>query len=376
MKIYYIANARMPNEKAHGIQLAKMCEAFVEEGADIELIVPKRKNLNPQSLRNFYGLRKEIPITYLPIVEFGATPLGFYLSALTFGVSYFFYMLVNKIRGHGGFVYTIDLDNFSFVFIPLLGMPYAMEVHDAKKWSVWYWFFFRFARAVFPNNSAVGEKLKQVFHISDARVSPQPNGIDIEFFSSAPSRNEARQTLNVPQEEKIVLYSGSFLHWKGLGILLHAARLLPRVQFYLLGGTKEELREASGEKDIPDNVVVAGRQKYTAMPLWLSAADILTVIGTKSNEYSYLHTSPMKLFEYMATHIPIVLSRTQANQEIVSDREVLFYEPDNAEDFAKKIQYAIDHPAEMKKKSESAFQKSREYTWEKRAKNILNLLCV
>jgi hypothetical protein len=28
MKIFYIANARMPTEKAYGIQIAKMYEAF------------------------------------------------------------------------------------------------------------------------------------------------------------------------------------------------------------------------------------------------------------------------------------------------------------------------------------------------------------
>lgn len=28
MKIIYIANARIPTEKAHGIQIMKMCEAF------------------------------------------------------------------------------------------------------------------------------------------------------------------------------------------------------------------------------------------------------------------------------------------------------------------------------------------------------------
>ena len=42
MKIYYVANARMPTEKAHGIQIAKMCEALIEAGAKVELIVPRR----------------------------------------------------------------------------------------------------------------------------------------------------------------------------------------------------------------------------------------------------------------------------------------------------------------------------------------------
>ena len=44
MKLYYIANARIPTEKAHGVQIMKMCEAFVDAGHEVKLIVPKRKN--------------------------------------------------------------------------------------------------------------------------------------------------------------------------------------------------------------------------------------------------------------------------------------------------------------------------------------------
>ncbi len=29
MKVMYIANQRLPNEKTHGIKIAEMCQAFV-----------------------------------------------------------------------------------------------------------------------------------------------------------------------------------------------------------------------------------------------------------------------------------------------------------------------------------------------------------
>ena len=44
MKILYIANIRLPTEKAHGIQIMKMCEAFADIGHKVELIVPWRFN--------------------------------------------------------------------------------------------------------------------------------------------------------------------------------------------------------------------------------------------------------------------------------------------------------------------------------------------
>ena len=37
----YIANARIPTEKAHGLQIIKMCAAFARK-LDVELVVPFR----------------------------------------------------------------------------------------------------------------------------------------------------------------------------------------------------------------------------------------------------------------------------------------------------------------------------------------------
>ena len=41
-KIYFVANARMPSEKANGIHIAKMCEALIKRGYDVTLVVPSR----------------------------------------------------------------------------------------------------------------------------------------------------------------------------------------------------------------------------------------------------------------------------------------------------------------------------------------------
>ena len=35
MKLIYIVNARIPTEKAHGVQIMKMCEAFAAAGIEV-----------------------------------------------------------------------------------------------------------------------------------------------------------------------------------------------------------------------------------------------------------------------------------------------------------------------------------------------------
>jgi len=46
----------MPTEKAHGIQIAKMCEAFGNN--ELKLILPWRFNKIKDNIFNYYGIKE------------------------------------------------------------------------------------------------------------------------------------------------------------------------------------------------------------------------------------------------------------------------------------------------------------------------------
>ena len=43
-ELIYVANNRLPTEKAHGLQIAQMCEAFAQAGYRVTLVAPRRIN--------------------------------------------------------------------------------------------------------------------------------------------------------------------------------------------------------------------------------------------------------------------------------------------------------------------------------------------
>ena len=57
-KLIYIANLRLPTEKAYGIQIAKMCEAFASQDTDIILVYPFRKNQIEYDIFSYYSLNR------------------------------------------------------------------------------------------------------------------------------------------------------------------------------------------------------------------------------------------------------------------------------------------------------------------------------
>src|SRR3989344_1336722 len=85
MKICYLANIRMPTEKAHGIQIMKMCEAFSEQGIAVNLLVPRRWNDLLADPFDFYKVKRNFVIKRMPAFDFvDIHKIGFFLSAVSF----------------------------------------------------------------------------------------------------------------------------------------------------------------------------------------------------------------------------------------------------------------------------------------------------
>jgi glycosyltransferase involved in cell wall biosynthesis len=374
MKIYYVTNARMPTEKAHGIQIAKTIEALIGTGLDMVLVIPRRKTV-PESIKEFYDLKTDVPTQYLFSLDFyNKGRVGYFLSSLSFMLSYTLFFILKKIKGEEFILYTVDLDNYSSSFIGFTGVPFFTEMHGGKP-DIWpQRFLFKHVLGVITINSIIAEELQKKFNKSEELFIVEPNAVDLEMFKPL-DKKTAREKLLLPYNQKIALYTGRLFAWKGLEIFIEAARMLPGdFRLYIVGGTKEEFSKLTGFMDIPDAIICKGEHPQSDIPLWMAAADALIVLGTKRDTQSYYWTSPMKLFEYMTSKRPVIASQTPALEKIVNDTEVVFYEPDNARDLAEKIKYTVDHPLETKDIVSSAYERSQQLSWRGRAERIKNFI--
>ncbi|HRY62339.1 MAG TPA: hypothetical protein P5056_01035 [Candidatus Paceibacterota bacterium] len=62
MKISYLANIRIPTDRAHGIQIMKTCEALSSQGVVVELVVPSRKNSIKEDPFSYYQVKENFKI--------------------------------------------------------------------------------------------------------------------------------------------------------------------------------------------------------------------------------------------------------------------------------------------------------------------------
>jgi glycosyltransferase involved in cell wall biosynthesis len=366
--LYFLVNARMPTEKAHGVQLAKMCEAFIEAGISLVLVLPRRENLYGKSVREFYSLRVDVPTRQLwsLIERHNGGPLWYYLTSISFRLSYFFYFLFTVDKKHS-VIYTVDIDNRSYSAMRFLGMPFFSEMHGAKPNNRLHHRLFAKMTGVIPTTTITKAELAETFRIPDEKFLVEPNGVDLDLFKPM-SKDEARKKLSLPPDMRLSLYVGRFFEWKGLGILVDAAESLKEGSVLgLVGDSAERFKVITGRDPHP-NMKFFGDQPYPEIPLWIAAADVLLVLGTKKDVQSYKYTSPMKVFEYMAAKRPIVASETPALKEVLTKEACYFYEPDNAEDLAQKINEAIEMPGGAH--SDAAYAIVARHTWGARARRI------
>ncbi|MCR4325591.1 MAG: glycosyltransferase family 4 protein [Patescibacteria group bacterium] len=367
MKLYYVANARLPSKKAYGIQIAKMCEAFIEAGVDLELVIPRTRAARGASMRDFYRLRVDVPIVVLPTLDlYDKGRVGYFLGSTVFAKFLFFFFLYRRLRGERGAYYSIP-DTFSLAAALCAGLPRYLEAHEAKL-RVGLAALARGARGLIATNALIKKSLQEQLNVPDESIIVEPNGVDMEAHEEMPSKEEARERLGLPPRATIALYVGRFYEWKGLRILTETAGQMHGVQIYAVGGTPEEFRAATGLATIPPALHIAGECESYDVPLWLTAADTLLVLGTKKNETSYKHTAPMKVYEYMAAERPVVASGTPSLKSVIGDGEALFFEPDDAADLARVIRRAVE--GDTTGMVARAFHCAEEHSWKKRAERI------
>ncbi len=366
MKITYVDNSRMPTERAHGVHISQMCQFFADlKDVEVELVLPKRFNQIKQDLFEYYGVRSNFKVKKLPCLDL-VSPLGHlgsFICKLTYSVFLLPYLLFNQTD----VIYT---RNKFFLWLVLLGRPVVFEAHTYPKKYWLYSFYLKRAKGIV----VITKKLKQQFveqGIGESKVLVAPDGVDLKRFDISQSKEECRRKLNLPMDKKIVAYTGHLYKWKGVDTLLESAKLLPDVLFVFVGGIKEDIEKFQSKANGLENVLVLGQKPYKEMPFYLKAADVLALPNSGNQEISRDWTSPLKMFEYMASKRPIVASGLPSIKEILNQSNAVLVEPDKAEAIVLAIENLLKNPNLSATIAEQAFNNVQQYSWYKRAESIL-----
>lgn len=366
MKIIYLANIRLPTEKAHGIQIMKMCEAFAREDCDVTLVVPRRFNWIKVDTFNYYQVSANFKIVRIPVIDtvhFGK--IGFLFESLVFSCLSFFYVLFNT----ADVVYSRD----EVVIFPIsfIKKNIVWESHRGElNWAVRKLMSRALLIVVITNG------LKQLFlkkDIPSKKICIAPDGVDLENFDITLTKQEARKRCGIPLDKKVVVYTGHLYEWKGVYFMAKGVSdLVSSVLTIFVGGTAKDIEKFSQHFGDIENIRIEGNKPHSLIPYYLRAADVAVIPNIPNSDISRLYTSPLKLFEYMASGTSIVASDLPSIREVLSENEALFFEAGDEQSFRKILEEALY--SGDKGRAINARKMVEGYTWAARAKNILSQL--
>lgn len=162
---------------------------------------------------------------------------------------------------------------------------------------------------------------------SNAQITRVPISVDTDKFSfSAVERARIRQENGVPENRYAVLYLGKFggIYYSATEVAQFCKRLLdvePSLFFFTISPTpSEEVEQAYLAAGLqPSDFVVLNKIPYTKIEGYISACDMGMVAIPPLDSQRY--RTPVKIGNYLACGLPILLNRGIADDDDMTEEE-------------------------------------------------------
>lgn len=282
--------------------------------------------------------------------------------------------------------------NSEWILARIFKIPSVVEVngivYDELKMGQWggffsLWLVNKIERYTLPKAVAVitvtpglKEILTENYSLKSNGISVIQNGANIDLFYPV-NALEARETLNLKQEDNHICFVGNLFPWQGVEFAIKSMteilNAFPKTCLLIVGNgpLKEELIGLARQLNVLKSLIFVGEVPHQKVPLYVNASDICVVpkSGLKSGY------SPLKLYEYMACKKPVVGSRA-SGLEVVEEKQCgILVEPCNYHELAEAICRLLGNRELKEQMGENGFRFVRDNkSWAMVAKSVSSVL--
>lgn len=385
MHIAYCTNVRLPSERAHGHQVAQVCDALARMGHQVTILAPYRSNPVTEDLWTYYDIDRSIAMRHLNAFDPIHAPwlpgvLGLWILNIL--------LRSNVRRVLRNVAPDLLYTRTTALLPPLLRMrqPVVLELHSLPRRGRR-----RFVRRcnactlIVCLTSPMRDELVS-WGVDADRVIVEGDAVDLHRFMTMPDARTARNNWQLPSDSRLVVgYVGRLKTLgmeKGVGDLLKAlAQLSSSKRFFgfIVGGPEQdqlEYEQMATELGLTtEDVRFTGAVSADRIPDALAACDILAMPFPDFPHYR-TNMSPLKMFEYMAAQSPIVTSDLPTVRDVLSEKTAFFCMPGDAASIAQTLQQIRENPAEAADRAQRAHCLVASHTWEERMRRIVNAATV
>ncbi len=380
-ELVLVANARMPSQRAQSLQVAQVAAAFARAGAPTTLLHALRRDTpavcDEAALWNYYA----VPLGARPRVV-GASCLD-WIDVLPRSLQY----LPARLQELSFARSAARLLQRDFPRARVLSRELEvarrltargrtgvfLEVHRVPGGRLrrrWLLEAAAGCAGVVAISGGVAEDLAEL-GVDREKLVVEHDAFEASRFEGAPDRATARAELGLEGDEQVVVYTGGLLAWKGVDLLVAAARELPETRFVIAGGMDADVAALRQQAVGASNVRFDGFQPPERVVTYLAAADLGVVPNRSTPAISSRYTSPLKIFEAMAMGLPLVVSDLPSMRDVLAPEEAEFVPPDDAAALAAGLRRLLADSNRRHELSARMAARAPDSTWDARARRLL-----
>ncbi|WGV27332.1 glycosyltransferase [Halotia branconii] len=380
----FFLTEELPKPEAHLIQSANAANGAANLGYSTILIYPTQgiQAINPfnllrpfqprkvpENLIKYYNLQDKLKVATLPM----PWPIDYYKNKFTnsntITTKYYFpfHILATTKLVHAW--------NWNFVKAAIKnGIPaiYEHHHHEDKKFEPEI-----VNHPLFQVAVTVADTVREsmIEHgMPPEKLIKLHNGYNKSFIIRQPQKAVIwREKLLKNNQKYLVVYAGALQKFKGIDILIDVASQMPHVQFVCAGGKLHEVEHyqlLAKEKQV-NNILFLGYILHDELASLLQAADVLAHPHCSGKAATF--TSPMKLFDYLASGNPIVATEISSLTEFKNTQAIAAWcEPDNPHKFAEALQWVLENYPRQVDGYPEIIEFVKQFSWENRAEKIIS----
>ncbi len=222
-------------------------------------------------------------------------------------------------------------------------------------------------KRIFSSRSCVPEKVGVVMNSPDAEIFPLR---EVQLPKSSKGVRNGRF---------VIMYHGSIVERNGLDLAVEALsrvrETVPAAELRIYGPSTpflERVMDNAKSKGLNEAIRYLGPRRLEDLVREIENCDV-GVIPNPRNSFTEINT-PTRIFEYLSLGKPVIAPRTSGIQDYFSQESLLFFEPGNAQDLAKSIEYAFDHPDELVEIARRGQEVYREHNWTKERQQLISIV--
>jgi glycosyltransferase involved in cell wall biosynthesis len=221
-------------------------------------------------------------------------------------------------------------------------------------------------------------KIKNCYTVSDSIASYYKNNYSSEFnvIRNLPYRNNNREKGSFSFErenKKVILYQGSVNMGRGVDLMIDAMRYIENAIFVIIGegDVLDEMKQKVNELKLDNSVKFLGKISPKQLQQLTPLAD-LGISLEENSGLNYRFALPNKLFDYIQTKIPVIVSDLPEMKKVVEKHNIgtILYNR-SSKNLAKQINEMLDKGKQSWQNSLS--KAAAELIWEKEQDKLKDL---